>query len=93
MPRARRPSDPKPNRIHPDDWRAYRIGLKMTQAQLADKLDVVKSTVAAYEQGARRIPTYMVMALYWLVKTKGGRYNIRTVSKFDPSDLILRKKL
>jgi transcriptional regulator with XRE-family HTH domain len=46
----------------PDDLRARRAALHLTQKQLAEVLGVSKSTVSHWEQGVQKTPDYLNFA-------------------------------
>lgn len=47
----------------PKDLRAARTRLKLTQEQLAEKLDVRRLTIIRYEAGQAQIPRAVVLAM------------------------------
>lgn len=55
----------------PDDLRARRDALHLSQKQLAEALGVSKSTVSHWEQGAQGIPAYLDLALQTLERIVG----------------------
>lgn len=52
------------------ELRTYRLRLKLTQAELADKLGVTSNTVARWERDEMAIPPYLPLALKSLEAAK-----------------------
>jgi len=53
-------------RITPDDLRLVRGGPRWSQADLAERLGVSRSTVQAWERGVRETPSMLTLALIGL---------------------------
>lgn len=54
----------------PDDLRARRLALSLSQKQLAEAIGVSKSTVAHWEQGVQAVPPYLDLALQTLERER-----------------------
>ena len=53
---VRLPSDVADHPINGDTLRAFRTGRGLTQAQLAEKLDVAPESISEWERGRRELP-------------------------------------
>ena len=56
-----------------DDLKKWRIKHSFTQTELAASLGVIQVTIARWETGARKIPSFLPLALETLARRKRKR--------------------
>lgn len=64
----------------PEEFRAVRRTLGLTQAELAKALRVTSNTIARWEQGVHAIHPLAEIALMHLARTRGSRRKSRRAS-------------
>ena len=67
--------------MKPDQPKEARQTLKLTQAQLADVLGLVRGTIINYENGYTAIPSYIAWALSGLIGKKTVEQRMKGVAK------------
>lgn len=60
----------KRTEMTPDDMKAARRELRISQRQLGDEIGYTRESIAEFERGGRPIPLVVALAVRWLVNQR-----------------------